>query len=358
MPCWVVGQWLALVLLLYVDAETVPRITFQRGDPSRSVNIFSRSDIQHYDRLLLSEDKETLYVGARDNILAFSMKDPRNIKLTGERRCSDTDNDPDRCSVAVWSLESCHTDRSPATNDAGNQGKHRISWASKHDQIDNCKSKARKETECLNFIRILLPLNATHLYVCGTNAFSPSCTYVDLTTFSLWRNQNNETITVEGKGQSPFDPEHSHTGIMVDGELYTGTMNKFIGNEPIILRSLGTRLPLKTDASLGWLHPDASFAGSFYIQDPDSSGRVYFFFEETGKEFDFFDKVTVSRVARVCKDDIGGDKVLQKRWTTFLKAQLVCNYLDNFPFNVIHHVVLQNAENSENTVFYGVFSSQ
>ncbi|XP_069584983.1 semaphorin-4A isoform X1 [Ranitomeya imitator] len=317
MPCWVVGQWLALVLLLYVDAETVPRITFQRGDPSRSVNIFSRSDIQHYDRLLLSEDKETLYVGARDNILAFSMKDPRNIKLTGE-----------------------------------------ISWASKHDQIDNCKSKARKETECLNFIRILLPLNATHLYVCGTNAFSPSCTYVDLTTFSLWRNQNNETITVEGKGQSPFDPEHSHTGIMVDGELYTGTMNKFIGNEPIILRSLGTRLPLKTDASLGWLHPDASFAGSFYIQDPDSSGRVYFFFEETGKEFDFFDKVTVSRVARVCKDDIGGDKVLQKRWTTFLKAQLVCNYLDNFPFNVIHHVVLQNAENPENTVFYGVFSSQ
>ncbi|CAJ0958935.1 unnamed protein product, partial [Ranitomeya imitator] len=42
------------------------------------------------------------------------------------RRCSDTDNDPDRCSVAVWSLESCHTDRSPATNDAGNQGKYRI----------------------------------------------------------------------------------------------------------------------------------------------------------------------------------------------------------------------------------------
>ncbi|CAJ0921408.1 unnamed protein product [Ranitomeya imitator] len=35
--------------------------------------------------------------------------------LMMERRCSDTDNDPDRCSVAVWSLESCHTDRSPAT---------------------------------------------------------------------------------------------------------------------------------------------------------------------------------------------------------------------------------------------------
>ncbi|CAJ0919270.1 unnamed protein product [Ranitomeya imitator] len=46
--------------------------------------------------------------------------------LKPQRRCSDTNNDPDRCSVAVWSLESCHTDRSPATNDAGNQGKHRV----------------------------------------------------------------------------------------------------------------------------------------------------------------------------------------------------------------------------------------
>ncbi|CAJ0955068.1 unnamed protein product [Ranitomeya imitator] len=34
-----------------------------------------------------------------------------------KRRCSDTDNDVDCCSVAVWSLESCHTDSSPATND-------------------------------------------------------------------------------------------------------------------------------------------------------------------------------------------------------------------------------------------------
>ncbi|CAJ0939657.1 unnamed protein product [Ranitomeya imitator] len=51
-----------------------------------------------------------------------SKSEPGNYR---PRRCSDTDNDPDRCSVAVWSLESCHTDSSPATNDAGNQGKHR-----------------------------------------------------------------------------------------------------------------------------------------------------------------------------------------------------------------------------------------
>ncbi|CAJ0967899.1 unnamed protein product, partial [Ranitomeya imitator] len=59
----------------------------------------------------------------------FLTSDVRPLHI--KRRCSDTDNDPDRCSVAVWSLESCHTDRSPATNDAGNQGKHRRDYSGK-----------------------------------------------------------------------------------------------------------------------------------------------------------------------------------------------------------------------------------
>lgn len=38
-----------------------------------------------------------------------------------------------------------------------------------------------------------------------------------------------------------------------DGELYTGTVSKFQGNEPTILRSLGSRPPIKTESSLNWL---------------------------------------------------------------------------------------------------------
>lgn len=34
------------------------------------------------------------------------------------------------------------------------------------------------QRDCQNYIKILLPLNSTHLYVCGTGAFSPLCTYV------------------------------------------------------------------------------------------------------------------------------------------------------------------------------------
>ncbi|CAJ0946664.1 unnamed protein product, partial [Ranitomeya imitator] len=66
------------------------------------------------------------------------------------RRCSDTDNDPNRCSVAVWSLESCHTDRSPATNDAGNQGKHRPHSSTGSDGVAVIRSVARKEKDPKN----------------------------------------------------------------------------------------------------------------------------------------------------------------------------------------------------------------
>lgn len=34
------------------------------------------------------------------------------------------------------------------------------------------------QTDCFNYIKILLRLNSTHLYVCGTYAFSPVCAYI------------------------------------------------------------------------------------------------------------------------------------------------------------------------------------
>lgn len=34
------------------------------------------------------------------------------------------------------------------------------------------------QTECLNYIRVLQPLSSTSLYVCGTNAFQPTCDHL------------------------------------------------------------------------------------------------------------------------------------------------------------------------------------
>lgn len=50
----------------------------------------------------------------------------------------------------------------------------------------------------------------------------------------------------------------------------------------------------------GFVLADAAFVASFNIPSPLDDDKVYFFFSETG-EYDFFDKMKVSRVARVCK---------------------------------------------------------
>lgn len=53
------------------------------------------------------------------------------------------------------------------------------------DQSDSFKPKslilfcALQQGECGNFIRLIEPWNRTHLYVCGTGAYNPICTYVD-----------------------------------------------------------------------------------------------------------------------------------------------------------------------------------
>lgn len=38
-----------------------------------------------------------------------------------------------------------------------------------------------------------------------------------------------------------------------DGTLYSGTMNNFLGSEPILIRTLGPQPVLKTDTFLRWL---------------------------------------------------------------------------------------------------------
>ncbi|NWZ89326.1 SEM4A protein, partial [Nesospiza acunhae] len=309
------------------------------GDPRRTLTHFSQDNVSHYDIFLLDESEEQLYVGARDWLLALAVGIPGSIRA-----------------------------------------KASIRWGPTHEKTSECAFKKKsQETECFNFIRVLVALNQTHLYACGTYAFSPACTYIHLESFTLASGRGQSFL--DGKGQCPFDPQHTYTALLVDGELYAGTMNNFQGNEPIISRSLGTRTLLKTDAFLRWLsgeqragaapgevlqpsmasasHPpvpaaDAAFVASFSLPQDD---KVYFFFEETADEFDFFERLLVPRVARVCKVDVGGDKVLQKKWTTFLKAQLECSEPGHFPFNVIHHAFALPRHNGS-ADFYAVFTSQ
>ncbi|KAG7222427.1 hypothetical protein INR49_016288 [Caranx melampygus] len=243
-----------------------------------------------------------------------------------------------------------------------------LTWGTPAGKREECSFKGKNlETDCFNYIKILLRLNSTHLYVCGTYAFSPICTYINTSTFTLERDDVGEVVMEDGRSRCPFNPEYKSTAIIVDGELYTGTVSNFQGNEPVIYKSLGQGTALKTENSLKWLQ-DPVFVGSAYIEESQPIGnpvgdddKIYFFFSEAGKEFDFFDNTIVSRIARVCKGDKGGERVLQKKWTTFLKAQLLCSLPDDgFPFNIIQDmfVLKPMGDSWESTVFYGVFTSQ
>ncbi|XP_059002967.1 semaphorin-4A [Mustela lutreola] len=291
--------------------EPMPRITYRAGEGPRALSLFHQKGLQDFDTLLLSDDGGTLYVGAREAILALDIQDPGMPKL-----------------------------------------KNMIPWPASDRKKSECAFKKKSnETQCFNFIRVLVSFNATHLYTCGTFAFSPACTFIELRDSYLL--PISEDKVVEGKGQSPFDPAHKHTAVLTDGMLYSGTMNNFLGSEPILIRTLGPQPVLKTDNFLRWLQPDASFVAAI-----PSTHFVYFFFEETASEFEFFEKLHTSRVARVCKNDVGGDKLLQKKWTTFLKAQLLCSQPGQLPFNVIRHAVLLPAAASAEPLVYATFSSQ
>lgn len=132
--------------------------------------------------------------------------------------------------------------------------------------------------------------------------------------------------------------------------------------------------------------------------------KIYYFFTEVSVEYEFFGKLLIPRVARVCKvmtyqlhmlhdpflafplhvvfdclvcillslayfmtkplcmtvqGDQGGQRTLQKKWTSFLKAKLVCSMPElNFVFNVVHDVFILKAVDWKDTVIYGVFTSQ
>lgn len=102
----------------------------------------------------------------------------------------------------------------------------------------------------------------------------------------------------DGKGKCPYDPAKGHTGLLVgefppavgwasprahshpglcglrvcspgladpvstDGELYSATLNNFLGTEPIILRNMGPHHAMKTEYLAFWLNGERLGAGA------------------------------------------------------------------------------------------------
>ncbi|XP_055075481.2 semaphorin-4A [Misgurnus anguillicaudatus] len=314
-----VSIWFCLSLLPIFStcwAHVIPRVSFPLGSPGRSLAVFTSPDVSNSTTLLLSNDEGTLFVGARDAVMSIDVSQTGTMTM-----------------------------------------KEKIDWSPPNSDLKACSMKGNQEADCHNFVRVLQVLNSTHMYACGTFAFNPRCIYIISKTFSVATGPSNKPE--EGRGRCPYDPYQRNTAIAVDGELYTGTVADYRGIRPVISRHLseGSHVDLKLDDTPGWLE-DPTFISSTYIP---SEEKVYFFFRETGNEYDFIDKFTVSRIAQVCTSDVGGQRTLQKRWTTFAKAQLRCQAAQELPYNILQDIVSVPAPegaSEDETLFFGIFGSQ
>uniref|UniRef100_A0A7N8Y983 Sema domain, immunoglobulin domain (Ig), short basic domain, secreted, (semaphorin) 3D n=1 Tax=Mastacembelus armatus TaxID=205130 RepID=A0A7N8Y983_9TELE len=287
-----------------------------------SVSVFlGPADGLHSHSLLLDEERSRLLLGARDHIYLL---DPDNLA------------------------------RAP----------RKIHWSAPWDRVEMCKL-AGKKLECANFVRVLHIYNQTHVYACGTGAFYPSCAFIEITGRTEDGVFHLLPSTMEsGRLKCPFDPMQPFTSVLTDQYLYVGTSSDFLGKDTTFTRSLGPppdQHYIRTDISEDYWINEAKFISAHPIADtynPDDD-KIYFFFREVSWEGN--DKSILSRVARVCKNDMGGLRSLTNKWTTFLKARLVCSFpgpdgVDTH-FDELQDIFLLPTRDAKNPIVYAVFTT-
>ncbi|KAG7513884.1 hypothetical protein JOB18_019409 [Solea senegalensis] len=278
------------------------------------LKLFREDGIFNYSTMLMRDDLGVLLLGAREAVYALDINDVSVRK------------------AAVY-------------------------WRVTEEKQRECTYKGKHaEVECRNYIRTLHRMNDTTMYVCGTNAFSPTCDYMTFVGGQLRLQGKPE----EGKGKCPFDPFQRYSSLMVGNDLYSATSINFLGSEPVVLRS--SNLALRTEFKSSWLsEPNfvyMDFMGESFDSSDGDDDKVYLFFSENAMEYDFYSKVAVSRVARVCKGDMGGQRTLQRKWTSFLKARLDCSLPEPSLPPVVQDVFLLKHEDWRKSVFYAVFAPQ
>uniref|UniRef100_UPI0035900C45 semaphorin-4D-like n=1 Tax=Myxine glutinosa TaxID=7769 RepID=UPI0035900C45 len=312
--------WLLCFLALLLaelekkDIEPVLKIFTTKDLQAVGVLIFTRNDTLNCSSLLLLEESEKLYLGAREIVFALN-----------------------------------------ASNVTQELGK--VNWSSTTKEKQLCGLKSQSKKKCHNFIR-MLHVNGSHLLVCGTNSFNPQCAQIDIETFTLIPDS-----VMDGRRRCPFNPNESFASILIDDEVYSATTMDFHGTKPIIYRSFGSRLTISTMENKRWLN-EPSFVRT--VRKPrgsngqnQSTDEILFFFSETAREFSSVQNLQVPRVARVCTEDIGGLRVLQKKWTSFVKSRLECrNGPQALPFGLLKDVAMSVSNSINNTTFYALFHTQ
>uniref|UniRef100_A0A8C2TN01 Semaphorin 3B n=1 Tax=Coturnix japonica TaxID=93934 RepID=A0A8C2TN01_COTJA len=230
--------------------------------------------------------------------------------------------------------------------------------------LDNISQRDRK-AECMNFVKILHAYNRTHLYTCGTGAFHPTCAFVEVGQHTEDHVFKLDARRAEdGKGKSPYDPRHAAASVLVGEELYSGVATDLMGRDFTIFRSMGSRPSVRTEQhDSRWLN-EPKFVDVFWVpesENPDDD-KIYFFFRETAVERQQgLGKASVSRIGQICRNDMGGQRSLVNKWTTFLKARLVCAVPGtdgaDTHFDELRDVFLLQTRDKRNPLVYAAFST-
>ncbi|XP_060111770.1 semaphorin-6A-like [Heteronotia binoei] len=209
--------------------------------------------------------------------------------------------------------------------------------------MSTCIALGKSEDGCHNFIKVLIKRNDDTLFICGTDAFSPSCRNYKMDTLEI------EGEEIKGRGKCPYNPKDSNVALFAGGYLYSGTTSDIRSTEPLIFRSLGDTPNLRTDK-----HNSQWLKEPNFIHVVDYGNYMYFFFREVAIEACDTGQLIVSRVARICKNDMGGNTAfLDELWTSFLKARLNCFVpsILNFYFNELQAVTDVVHINGHDVVF-------
>ncbi|XP_007888491.2 semaphorin-3B [Callorhinchus milii] len=318
---WVLIQLVAVNAFHGKTKGLNPRLKMSYNDlTSRGLVTYQLNHSCCYNTLLMDEERGRLFVGAKDYLISLSLD---NI----------------------------------------NNQERKINWPAPVEWREECNWAGKDlHAECANFVKVLHLFNRTHLYTCGTGAFHPTCAYLEV------GNRINEHLfridqIEDGKGRSPYDAKHLSTSILIGEELYSGVATDLMGRDFTIFRSLGHRHSIRTEQhDSRWLN-DPKFIGAFWIPESDNpdDDKIYFFFRETAVEGQNFGKSTFSRVGQICRNDYGGQRSLVNKWTTFLKARLICSVPGNegidTHFDELRDVFLLQTRDPRNPLVYTVFGT-
>ncbi|XP_059531509.1 semaphorin-6C isoform X3 [Myotis daubentonii] len=222
-----------------------------------------------------------------------------------------------------------------------------LTWRSQ--DMENCAVRGKLTDECYNYIRVLVPSDSQTLLACGTNSFSPVCRSYGITSLQ----QEGEELS--GQARCPFDATQSNVAVFAEGSLYSATAADFQASDAVVYRSLGPQPPLRSAKyDSKWLREP------HFVHALEHGDHVYFFFREVSVEDTRLGRVQFSRVARVCKRDMGGSpRALDRHWTSFLKLRLNCSVPGDAAF---YFDVLQALTGPVNLygrpALFGVFSTQ